>query len=290
MPHADDMAVTTPFTTAPLYLQQDTLRESDAGALATVDRAEWLLWLWVSTYIFYEVTQLKEDFEWSFRKYIMASGNQLDATSAIVFSVAFVCRAIPTRKAYVTAVGLFMLNLLVWGLRINANFSIIKTQGVIHIAVVRIISRNVVPFIVFAAAVIICFEVAAYFFTWLLERDHKSGEFFNMFSQVATDDLDYARELGILWWDRPALSVQVVSIVFKTVFFLMTVVILMNLLIAMMTNTFKEVFIIADQEWRLVYAQKVKEFYESTVTPPPLNIIEDLLNTLMRSTVARNIR
>ena len=116
------------------------------------------------------------------------------------------------------------------------------------------------------------------------------GEFFNMFSQVATDDLDYARELGILWWDRPALSVQVVSIVFKTVFFVMTVVILMNLLIAMMTNTFKEVFIIADQEWRLVYAQKVKEFYESTVTPPPFNTIEDLLNTLMRSTVARNIR
>jgi hypothetical protein len=49
---------------------------------------------------------------------------------------------------------------------------------------------------------------------------------------------------GAVWgktswgWEAPDLPIRIVKVIFDTVFFLLTVVILMNLLIAMMANTF----------------------------------------------------
>ena len=43
------------------------------------------------------------------------------------------------------------------------------------------------------------------------------------------------RWLGVLWWDRPPTNLLVLTLAFKTFFFVMTSVILMNMLIAMMT-------------------------------------------------------
>jgi len=258
---------------------EDNLKEH--GVRATVTGAESCLWVWIFTLMMTEMQQLINDFDCRIIKYVTASGNQLDAASFLFFLPAFFCRCWGTRGTYVTMTLLFMVNILVWTGRLLSTITIFKSFGIIIIVIKRIMTQNVIPFIAFAAVVIMCFEVAAYFFTWLLEREHKPGEYFNMFSQVADDDLEYASHLGVLWWDRPSYSIMASAMVFKTLFFVMTVVILMNVLIAMMTNTYQQVFASSNEEWRLEHGEKIKEYYEANVLPPPLNTIEGIMNRLM---------
>ena len=72
--------------------------------------------------------------------------------------------------------------------------------------------------------------------TWLCRgRYWQPLQYFNMFSNVGTEMVEYQKQLGVLWWDRPDTLLLVLTLAFKTFFFVMTSVILMNMLIAMMT-------------------------------------------------------
>jgi hypothetical protein len=63
----------------------------------------------------------------------------------------------------------------------------------------------------------------------------------------------------------------------------------MQLLIALcrichqMSHTFAEVNILATEEWRLVFARLVKEYFDATVLPVPLNIFELVANIVMQA-------
>ena len=104
-----------------------------------------------------------------------------------------------------------------------------------------------------------------------------------VFSQVGNGQLanDMEQEqLGLLEWETPSWDFTLFSLVFQTSFFLLTVVVLMNLLIAMMTNTYTFTNQLASEEYRLTFAKLVKEYFEITVLPAPLNILEHGLNLL----------
>ena len=66
---------------------------------------------------------------------------------------------------------------------------------------------------------------------------------------------------------------------FQFVFFVLTIVILMNLLIAMMADTFSSVASNAEAEYQMQFAKLVKECYESTVFPVPINVVEHAINS-----------
>ena len=59
---------------------------------------------------------------------------------------------------------------------------------------------------------------------------------------------------------------------FKFVFFILTYIILMNLLIAMMADTFSSVASNAEAEYQMQFARIVKEQVETTVLCVPLNV------------------
>jgi hypothetical protein len=242
---------------------------------------ELFLWFWVGTLMAEELQQLFDDYDGKLMHYLTASGNKTDAIAFVLFLFAFLLRVSGGTMAYVVMTFFLMMNLLVWMVRLLDTLSVVQHVGVILIAIQRIMYQNILPFIAFASLFVVSFEFAAYTFTWILEREFKPGEFFNMVSDVMNDQLDYNSQLGVLWWDRPSASVQTSAIAFKTVFFLMTIVILMNVLIAMMTNTYQQVFKVATQEWRLRYGTKIKEYYQSPVLPSPLTMFESLINAAM---------
>lgn len=59
----------------------------------------------------------------------------------------------------------------------------------------------------------------------------------------------------------------------------------MNVLIAMMANTFSVVIELAEEEWRLIFAGMVREYFDSNVLPPPLNLLETVANRCKRHTM-----
>ena len=50
-----------------------------------------------------------------------------------------------------------------------------------------------------------------------------------------------------------------------------------------MSNTFSLVIEQAEEEWRLIFAGMVREYFDSNVLPPPLNLLEIPINACMRS-------
>ena len=73
----------------------------------------------------------------------------------------------------------------------------------------------------------------------------------------------------------------VLQVVFESVFFIVTVVILLNLLIAMMADTYTKISQNAEAEYQMHFARLVKEYYEATVFPVPLSIIEKCVNEVV---------
>ena len=63
----------------------------------------------------------------------------------------------------------------------------------------------------------------------------------------------------------------------------MTVIILLNLLIAMMAETYTSVMSQAKEEYQMRYATMVKEYYEAPVTPVPFSLIENILDYCFES-------
>jgi hypothetical protein len=47
-------------------------------------------------------------------------------------------------------------------------------------------------------------------------------------------------------------------------------------------NTFAEVMQAATDEWRLVFARLVREYFDATVLPTPLNVLEIGVNWVMK--------
>jgi hypothetical protein len=99
------------------------------------------------------------------------------------------------------------------------------------VVIKSIIRKDLWPFLVLASVCIGGFEVASFFFSWSLGRQQVFGEYFDMFTSVSTDWVEYQKDLGRLWWDRPSAGLTGMTVAFKTIFFVFTVVILMNLLI-----------------------------------------------------------
>ena len=56
----------------------------------------------------------------------------------------------------------------------------------------------------------------------------------------------------------------------------------MNLLIAMMSQTYTDVYAVAKQEYQMELAKLVKEYYEATVFPMPLNVVEHMVDAIFR--------
>ena len=179
------------------------------------------------------------------------------------------CAASIACDIYTTMQASLSITLFCFILRILYSFSASRRLGVLQIIVHKIAIDDVGPFMLYCLVVIFNFEVTAQFFTWYFEMDlnladtgersifwspHFGSYFFSFSDSISSLRLEsdkmepMDRHLGLpngaVWgktnwgWEAPDLPIRIVKVIFDTAFFLLTVVILMNLLIAMMANTF----------------------------------------------------
>ena len=81
---------------------------------------------------------------------------------------------------------------------------------------------------IFTVCVIAAFESSAQFISWLLHVEHEWGSFFAFFATVGHFD-----DIGVESWDEENTKMTWILTTWQFMFFLLVVVILMNLLIAM---------------------------------------------------------
>jgi hypothetical protein len=215
------------------------------GATKPPSGLEIVFWSWVFVFIVDEAFQAWDDFD-SIFMYMKGSGNKQDVLINSCFVAAALCRfigAFDNAEAYLACCAILCINLIFCSFRLLHMFSINRRMGQLLIIIIKILHTDVKAFLIFCAVVISGFEVSAYFFSWVLETKHKYGVFFYMFSQVGDGQLATTMQenLGLLDWEEVSMDYLLFSLGFQTVFFLLTVVIMMNLLIAMMNHTFTAV-------------------------------------------------
>ena len=79
---------------------------------------------------------------------------------------------------------------------------------------------------------------------------------------------------------RPAWTEYLFKIVFM-IYMLVSVVVLINLLIAMMSDTYQRIQAQSDIEWKYGLAKLIRNMHRTTTTPSPLNLITSWLMYLL---------
>ena len=129
--------------------------------------------------------------------------------------------------------------------RLLHMFSFRRRLGIIKIILVRIITVDVVPFLLYLCVTLLSFEIGNTIFAWLHDvqlEDRSWG--FSLYGFTETinvvrdadvvDTVDFGSSIG---GHQASLSVSAFREVFNMVFFVVTVVILMNVLSASHSRT-----------------------------------------------------
>nr|QDQ16921.1 trpn [Danaus plexippus] len=98
--------------------------------------------------------------------------------------------------------------------------------------------------------------------------------FFALFGQITISDLNYVSRLRPLWTQN----------LFKFVFggyLLMTVVVLVTLLIAMMSDTYQRIQAQSDIEWKYGLSKLIRNMHRTNTAPSPLNLVTTWLMWLI---------
>ncbi|KAJ1519694.1 hypothetical protein ONE63_004957 [Megalurothrips usitatus] len=103
--------------------------------------------------------------------------------------------------------------------------------------------------------------------------------FFAVFGQTVTDDLQKDK-------NQPP-WVLVVFKFFFGIYMLLSVVVLINLLIAMMSDTYQRIQAQSDIEWKYGLAKLIRNMHRTQTTPSPLNLVTSWLGYLIKACRAK---
>ncbi|KAI5709869.1 short transient receptor potential channel 7-like [Diaphorina citri] len=100
--------------------------------------------------------------------------------------------------------------------------------------------------------------------------------FFAVFGQTTPEDLRLVPNL-----DQPVWTLILYKIELG-VYMLVSVVVLINLLIAMMSDTYQRIQAQSDIEWKYGLAKLIRNMHRTTTTPSPLNLVTSWLMYLIQ--------
>jgi hypothetical protein len=191
----------------------------------------------------------------------------------------------PACHLYMGCLGLLGINVVGVGIRILYNLNVFKEIGILLIIVKDIVTTNIVPFFAVLMIFLVCFEIGGIFFFLASDQNFSmldGGSYVLTWLDVGNMP-DLPTALGHERWLNSAFQhkfafASPAHFVYKTVFFVITGIILTNLLIAMMSSTFENVQAAATQIWRATFSGQVREYCDATILPLPFNILELLLN------------
>ena len=262
-------------------------------------KIEWLFWFWVGSLILEECRQLYHAGRSAL--YIQSGINKLDVLIMLFFVAALGFHLVDLSEPKVDSSGRYGSSAPEWFIQLHGvshNImhgllccdiifvavrllymlaAVSKRLAILLIMAKRMIFEDVRPFLVFATFVVVSFEIAAYHFSHTLNVSHRFLSFFELL--VTVGELDGIDPRGPFYselpeWDVPSLRWRIWLGMFKVVYVIVAVVVLMNLLIAMMSNTYSRIQEQSTTEWRLLFAELVKEYTETPLLPPPLSVLQ----------------
>ncbi|GMH80205.1 hypothetical protein TL16_g08445 [Triparma laevis f. inornata] len=181
-------------------------------------------------------------------------------------------------------------------LRLLEIMSIYETVGILMIMLKKMWLNDCVPYFTVSLVLLFMMSTAMYgvfgvpdsYITWInnaLSMFFVGGDW-EMFSQGVDTQLKVDEETGTLpeeWSWEDMIRYSFGSIGFY-IFVIITNIILVNLLIAQMSDTYATVKENSGSEWKHIRTSIVKDMYHSSLLPPPFNVINSFGSFLRRCT------
>ena len=262
--------------------------------------AEFALIFWMITLFFEEIRQILSielpNLSGKIRGYFSIFWNKMDVLSVLLFFVALILRYYPSKDCFCAARILLGIDLSIWYIRTLDIFSAIKQLGpklVMIGEMVNITERerdekkfaiclfevhDMKFFMLMLTVFILAFGVPAHSliygveeFTWHLPRDIFNIAYYQIFGELEILD-KIARDYKLSGY---------VLFVLHSLYLTVANVLLINLLIAMFSNTFDRLQADADCIWKFQHYSLVCYHLTRPCLPPPLIFLSHIWRTIL---------
>ncbi|CAF0729712.1 unnamed protein product [Adineta ricciae] len=242
---------------------------------------EIILIIWVFTLLLEEIRQMKTKKIDSTRRklqmHFSTFWNKMDALSITLFFTACIIRFLPFQQGFCIARAILAVDLSLWFIRTLDVFSAVKRLGP-KLVMIGEMMYDMSFFMLILALVILSFGVPTYsllhgveVFSWHIPRKIINLAYWDIFGEVqALDDID--KDYGLEGYVMFLLLVAYSTI---------ASILLINLLIAMFSNTFEVIHNDADYIWK--FQQYALVCYQSRrpLLPPPLIFVSHICRLIV---------
>ncbi|CAF3718951.1 unnamed protein product [Rotaria sp. Silwood1] len=233
---------------------------------------EFVLLIWIFTLVCEEIRQLFSTEAQSKQNAIIAYfkifWNKLDALAIVLFFIGFTLRFIPITECYCAARIVLSVDLTLWFMRTLDMFAAVKRLGPKLIMIGEMVNDLrffMTMFIVFVLA----FGVSSYSlihgiqkFSWHLPRNIINHAYWQIFGDLNTLET----------FSNNYQANGYVAFILLVAYMAVVSILLVNLLIAMFSNTFNNLQTDTDRIWKFQHYALVCEYLSRPSLPPPLII------------------
>ncbi|CAF1272530.1 unnamed protein product [Adineta steineri] len=242
---------------------------------------EIILIIWMITILFEEIRQIMamelKTIRGKVTEYLSIFWNKLDLLIVILFFIAIILRYIPSRNCFCSARILLALDLSLWYIRTLDIFSAIKRLGP-KLVMIGAMVHDMKFFMLVITVFILAFGVPAYSlmygvekFSWSIPRSIINMAYWQIFGELTI--LDEIEEN----YDISGYIVFILLILYMTV----SSVLLINLLIAMISNTFDRLQTDTDCIWKFQHYSLVCYHLTRPRLPPPFIIFSHIWRIIL---------
>ncbi|CAF1487785.1 unnamed protein product, partial [Rotaria sordida] len=238
--------------------------------------SEYILFIWVTTLLCEEIRQFFSLEAKSIRNAVVAYfevfWNQLDVLAIILFYVGFILRFLPYTECFCAARIVFSVDITMWFIRSLDLFAAIKRLGP-KLVMIGEMMHDLKFYMIMLIVFITGFGVSSYSliygakaFTWHLPREIINLAYWQIFGELnALDSFEHNY--------RPnGYAVFILLVIYMAI----VNILLVNLLIAMFSNTFDRLQTDTDRIWKFQRYSLICEYLSRPSIPPPFILFSHL--------------
>ncbi|CAM4810086.1 unnamed protein product [Rotaria magnacalcarata] len=276
IPYNDDKDVENSTKTSSVYNNETEIKTKVPYGLRKHDQPaieEYILFIWVSTLLCEELRQIFTQEVPSISKkistYFSAFWNKLDILAIFLFYLGFALRFLPSAECFCVARIVFSVDLTLWFIRSLDIFAAIKRLGPKLVMIGKMVNdlkSFMLMLTIFILGFGVCFHSLIYGtkeFSWHLPRGIISLAYWQMFGDLKTFDL----------FDKNYQINGYALFILLIVYMAIVSVLLVNLLIAMLSNIFDRLHTNTDQIWKSQRYELICEYLSRPSLPPPLILL-----------------
>ncbi|XP_052803928.1 transient receptor potential cation channel subfamily M member-like 2 isoform X2 [Mya arenaria] len=256
---------------------------------------EIILIIWVFSFTMEEIRQMvtssSTTLATKLQSYFTDTWNVVDTMTNMLFIIGITLRFLPYEGTFEAARVVLALNFITFFLRLLYIFSVHKELGP-KLVMIGKMMKDLIYFFLILMVFVLSYAIAAHSIlypnaplTWKTAVQIIRKSYWNIYGELFLEEIEGEADCSydaILWINGtqarcPTDTGKLVVPIMMGIYMLLANVLLLNLLIAMFSNTFQKVQDNADKHWVFMRFSLIHEYYTRPVLFPPLILLAHIV-------------